>query len=233
MWPPTMARRLKQSPAGSPDSQWTGVEGLPPRQPAPQRGEVRQGLAGRARLRPGAVCVKHGALRPPCTQTPGQRGEKAEPESGRALGGFPGGPVVKTQRFHCRGCGLDFWSKNAHMPRGVTNFSKKVKKGLGQHDQESGVVLFFWGGRGVVLMVARSFESLKLGGRCVQLCDLERIWQQTQERAKGWEPGAPERLWRNSDDRGRGWVGEIFSTWMTVLSSFGAWVIWILGFVGG
>lgn len=85
----------------------------------------------------------------------------------------------------------------------------------------------------MVLMVARTFESLKLGGRRDELCDLERIWQQTQERAKGWEPGAPERLWRNSDDRGRGWVGEIFSTWMTVLSSFGAWVIWILGFVGG
>ena len=31
------------------------------------------------------------------------------------------------------------------MPRGVTSFSKKVKKGLGQHDQEPGAVLFFGG----------------------------------------------------------------------------------------
>ena len=33
-----------------------------------------------------------------------------------------------------------------HMPQGVTSFSKKVKKGLGQHDQESGAVLFLGGG---------------------------------------------------------------------------------------
>ena len=125
MWPPTMARRLKRSPAGSPDPQWTGVEGLPPRQPAPRRDEVRQGPAGRARLRPGAMCGEHGALRPPCTQTPGQRGEKAEPESGRALGGFPGGPVVKTQRFHCKGCGLDFWSRNAPHASRCDQFFKK------------------------------------------------------------------------------------------------------------
>ena len=26
--------------------------------------------------------------------------------------GFPGGPVVKTLRFHCRGCGFDLWSGN-------------------------------------------------------------------------------------------------------------------------
>ena len=25
---------------------------------------------------------------------------------------FPGGPVVKTPRFHCRGCGFDPWSGN-------------------------------------------------------------------------------------------------------------------------
>ena len=25
---------------------------------------------------------------------------------------FPGGPVVKTQRFHCTGCGFDPWSEN-------------------------------------------------------------------------------------------------------------------------
>ena len=47
------------------------------------------------------------------TQTPGQRGKKAEAESGRVLGGFSGGPVVKTQRVHCREHGLNFWSGNA------------------------------------------------------------------------------------------------------------------------
>ena len=29
-----------------------------------------------------------------------------------SLGGFPDGPVVKTPRFHCGGCGFDPWSEN-------------------------------------------------------------------------------------------------------------------------
>ena len=29
-----------------------------------------------------------------------------------SLGGFPGGPVVKTPCFHCSGCGFDPWSEN-------------------------------------------------------------------------------------------------------------------------
>ena len=40
-----------------------GVEGLPPRHQ--DLGEVSGGLAGRVRLRPGAMCGEHGALRPP------------------------------------------------------------------------------------------------------------------------------------------------------------------------
>ena len=38
---------------------------------------------------------------------------------------FPGGPVVKTLCFHCRGHGFDPWSGKFHMPCGAT---KKLKK---------------------------------------------------------------------------------------------------------
>ena len=38
-----------------------------------------------------------------------QVGEFANTES---LRDFPGGPVVKTAHFHCRGCRFDPWSGN-------------------------------------------------------------------------------------------------------------------------
>ena len=46
---------------------------------------------------------------------------------------FPGGPVVKTLHFHCRGRGFDPWSGKFRMPGGVAKKNKKnnedMKKG--------------------------------------------------------------------------------------------------------
>ena len=37
---------------------------------------------------------------------------------------FPGGPVVKTLSFHCRGLRLDSWSEKFCMPQGVVKKKK-------------------------------------------------------------------------------------------------------------
>ena len=41
---------------------------------------------------------------------------------------FPGGPVVRTPQFHCRGHGLDPWSGNSD-PACRTGMPKNKKKG--------------------------------------------------------------------------------------------------------
>ena len=51
-----------------------------------------------------------------------QRKKKKE----QNIGGFPGGPVVKTLLFHCRGCGLYLQLGKFHMPQGAD--PKKRKK---------------------------------------------------------------------------------------------------------
>ena len=47
-------------------------------------------------------------------------------EAEMQLRDFPGGPVVKTLHFHCRGCGFDPWS--GKMPHGMAKKFKKKKK---------------------------------------------------------------------------------------------------------
>ena len=46
-----------------------------------------------------------------------------------AKGDFPGGPVVRTPRFQCKGRGFNTWSGElrSHMPHGM---AKKKKKKL-------------------------------------------------------------------------------------------------------
>ena len=41
---------------------------------------------------------------------------------------FPGGPVVKTPCFHCRGHRFDPWLGKIPMPHGVTGKKKKKKE---------------------------------------------------------------------------------------------------------
>ena len=41
--------------------------------------------------------------------------------------GFPGGPVVKTPSFHCRGCGFDPGSGKFHVSRGAARKKRKTR----------------------------------------------------------------------------------------------------------
>ena len=58
-----------------------------------------------------------------------QAGEDCGKRRVRRAGGFPGGPVVKTLHFHCRGHGSNplVGELRSHMPSGVTKKKAKIK----------------------------------------------------------------------------------------------------------
>ena len=51
----------------------------------------------------------------------GQREELVVEE----VGDFPGGPVVKTLHFHCRGLGFNLWSRNKDPTYHLTQSNKQ------------------------------------------------------------------------------------------------------------
>lgn len=62
-----------------------------------------------------------------------------------------------------------------HTPRGVTSFSKKVKRRKALDSMTKSLGWFFFLGWGCGSYGSEEFwKSLKQGGRCDQLCDLER-----------------------------------------------------------
>ena len=50
---------------------------------------------------------------------------------------FPGGPVLKTPCFHCRGHGLDPWSRElrSHMPHSAAKKKKKSERWLKEKEE--------------------------------------------------------------------------------------------------
>ena len=59
---------------------------------------------------------------------------------------FPGGPVVKTLRFQCSGCGFDPWSGKlrSHMPRCARPKNKKKEKKSWVHTSQAHFHLDYW-----------------------------------------------------------------------------------------
>ena len=53
------------------------------------------------------------------------------------FGDFPGGPVVKTLRFHCRGHRIDPGSGKFHMPCGAAKKKRKKKDSVLQDKKSS------------------------------------------------------------------------------------------------